>query len=430
MRATVMAALSACALAASAVGAAPVLAGAGGGSLHPLLGLPLNVPPVPLPDAWSVVHDDELNVHGSGVLANDLDADGDELRAELVTGPAHGDLNLDHDGSFRYRPDDGYVGLDGFTYAADDDTIAVPATVVLTVTNVPPIGHDDSYSTKQGTRLSVDRPGVLKNDDDPDGDDLTVDKATQPSHGTLDIRDRGEFDYVPDAGFSGTDTFTYRAFDGAGRSAVVLVTIEVIKPKPVATPAPTPAPSPAPTPVVTPPPTPAPTPHRTDPPAAPTPKPTHEPRPRRSPSPDPVRRPSGGRRRRRRQRADRAGPNSGARAPGRRRRIPVAAGIGGPRTSGRNFGIANPPTTMAPRRPRSASAPAWTGPRRLLVAGPGPRAVGPGPPRRARRWPPDPRRPGVAARRPAAGRRLRRRAPLDASRRAPLDSAPHREYGL
>ena len=102
----------------------------------PVAGLPINTPPVPLPDAWSVVHDHELNVHGSGVLANDLDVDGDELRAEVVSGPSHGDLNLDHDGSFRYRPDDGYTGVDGFTYAADDDTIAVATTVVLTVTNV------------------------------------------------------------------------------------------------------------------------------------------------------------------------------------------------------------------------------------------------------------------------------------------------------
>ena len=211
---------------------------------------------------------------------------------------AHGDLNLNHDGSFRYRPDEGFTGLDGFTYAADDDTVTVPTTVVLTVTNVAPVGHNDSYSMKAGTTLSVDRPGVLGNDDDADGDGLTVDKATQPAHGTLDLRSRGEFDYTPDNGFAGTDTFTYRAFDGADDSAVVLVTIEVTKPTPVATPTPTPAPTASPSPISTPADTPRPTPAPTPPPgatAAPgtTPKPSSDSLPTPSPT-APARQTTGG----------------------------------------------------------------------------------------------------------------------------------------
>jgi uncharacterized membrane protein YgcG len=280
-RASAASAVVAWVIVGASLGAAPVAAGAGGG-VHPLLGLPINVPPVPLPDAWSIVHDGELQVKAPGVLANDIDADGDELRAEVVKGPAHGDLNLDNDGSFRYRPDAGFTGLDGFTYAVDDDTVTVPETVVLTVTNVAPVGHNDSYSTKAGTTLSVDRPGVLENDDDADGDGLTVDKATKPSHGTLDLRSRGEFDYTPDNGFAGTDSFTYRAFDGADDSAVVLVTIEVTKPKPVATPTPTPAPTASPSPTPTPVSTPAPSA-----PPDPTASPGTTPRPSRDPVPTP-----------------------------------------------------------------------------------------------------------------------------------------------
>ena len=338
--------------------------------------LPINVPPVPLPDAWSVVHDGELQVGAPGVLANDIDADGDELRAELVTGPAHGDLNLNHDGSFRYRPDAGFTGLDGFTYAADDDTIAVPATVVLTVTNVAPVGHDDSYSTKAGTKLSVDRPGVLKNDDDADGDGLTVDKATQAVARDASTSARAASSTTtPDDGFAGTDSFTYRAFDGADDSAVVLVTIEVVKPKPVATPTPDPGADAAP-----------PSPDAD----APVPRPRRRPRPpdARPPTPD---------------RTDPAGPDadaarttrspstpspsaSGSRAarPAARRagraraaRIPAAAGTGpGSGSSGerrprgaiggaadrRRVGLGLARTarpTMAARARRSGSTPAW-----------------------------------------------------------------------
>ena len=107
------------------------------------------------------------------------------------------------------------MGLDGFTYAADDGTVSVPAAVVLTVTNTPPVANDDNYSTKEGTTLSVGRPGVLKNDQDADGDHLRTKLVDGPNHGSLELEDRGDFDYVPDDGFVGTDSFTYRASDGA-----------------------------------------------------------------------------------------------------------------------------------------------------------------------------------------------------------------------
>ncbi|OYV82260.1 MAG: hypothetical protein B7Z73_17220, partial [Planctomycetia bacterium 21-64-5] len=54
----------------------------------------------------------------NGVLANDSDADGDTLTARLVTGPSHGSLTLNSDGSFSYTPDTGWVGFDSFTYDA------------------------------------------------------------------------------------------------------------------------------------------------------------------------------------------------------------------------------------------------------------------------------------------------------------------------
>ena len=56
------------------------------------------------------------------MLANDTDVDGDALTAVLVTGPAHGTLTLNADGSFTYTPDANYNGADSFTYSANDGT--------------------------------------------------------------------------------------------------------------------------------------------------------------------------------------------------------------------------------------------------------------------------------------------------------------------
>ena len=49
--------------------------------------------------------------------------------------------------------------------------------------------------------------GVLANDTDPGGLTLTVDADAPPAHGDLTLYFDGSFDYVPEAGYVGTDTF-------------------------------------------------------------------------------------------------------------------------------------------------------------------------------------------------------------------------------
>ena len=53
---------------------------------------------------------------------------------------------------------------------------------------------------------------MLGNDSDADGDPLTaVTGGTRPASGVVMLNDDGSFTYTPDAGFVGTDSFTYRA---------------------------------------------------------------------------------------------------------------------------------------------------------------------------------------------------------------------------
>src|SRR4029450_7932963 len=72
-------------------------------------------------------------------------------------------------------------------------------------------------------------PGLLNNDSDPNGDTLTAVLEAGPAHGKLNYwGGDGEFLYKPDPGFTGTDSFTYHASDGALDSNVATVTIKVI----------------------------------------------------------------------------------------------------------------------------------------------------------------------------------------------------------
>lgn len=93
--------------------------------------------------------------------------------------------------------------------------------------NTPPTAAPNAYSTTLDRALTVAAPGVLDNDGDVDGDDLTAALANGPGHGNLTLNPDGSFTYTPAPGFSGSDAFTYRADDGQDTSAPATVTLVV-----------------------------------------------------------------------------------------------------------------------------------------------------------------------------------------------------------
>ena len=94
------------------------------------------------------------------------------------------------------------------------------------VQNERPVAVVDSYSVDEDHNLSGS-PGVLANDSDREGDPMSAELVSGVSHGHLDLRADGSFDYVPHADWWGTDTFTYRAHDGMLYSDAATVTIDV-----------------------------------------------------------------------------------------------------------------------------------------------------------------------------------------------------------
>ena len=114
-----------------------------------------NAAPVAADDGvFAVTLGSTLTVDGPGVLGNDTDADSDGLIATLVSGPSHGSLTLNPDGSFAYTPDADIVAdlADSFTYQANDGTAdSAPATVAINVT----IGADTYDDLKDSTALSA-----------------------------------------------------------------------------------------------------------------------------------------------------------------------------------------------------------------------------------------------------------------------------------
>jgi VCBS repeat-containing protein len=189
-----------------------------------------NDQPTAADDAYSTPEDTALTVAAPGVLANDTDADGDPLSAVAGSGPGHGTLGRNANGSFTYTPVADYNGTDSFTYRASDGGLeSSPATVTITVSavNDAPTAANNAYSTAEDTALTVATPGVLANDGDPDGNQLGAVLGSGPSHGTLTLNANGSFTYSPAANYNGSDTFTYRASDGTLTSNLATVTITV-----------------------------------------------------------------------------------------------------------------------------------------------------------------------------------------------------------
>ncbi len=75
--------------------------------------------------------------------------------------------------------------------------------------------------------LNVAAPGVLANDNSNGGGAMTASLVSNVSNGVLTLAADGSFAYTPNAGFAGTDTFTYRAVTAVGDGNVATVTITV-----------------------------------------------------------------------------------------------------------------------------------------------------------------------------------------------------------
>lgn len=183
---------------------------------------------------------DDLLVVDSGAtatlnpLANDTDVNLDPLQITAYAGDPEGTVTIINSGkAISYVAPSNYVGSDSFTYTVSDGTLTDTATVAVTVRrpNGAPDAVADTIVVTTGVPHQFDpRDG----DSDPQNDPLTVTEVTDPPHGTATVVSNGEaVVYVSDAGYVGSDSFSYTIDDGFGGTDTATVSVTVNHPAPV-----------------------------------------------------------------------------------------------------------------------------------------------------------------------------------------------------
>jgi hypothetical protein len=90
----------------------------------------------------------------------------------------------------------------------------------------PPVAISDTLLTEVDTAITFE---VLGNDFDPEGNDITLDSVSQPSHGAAKVLRGGQIDYTPQAGFVGEDVFSYEISDVNDNKSSGTITVTVVE---------------------------------------------------------------------------------------------------------------------------------------------------------------------------------------------------------
>jgi len=170
----------------------------------------------------------------------DSDSDGSTLNvtAGSFTTAEGGTVTLQSDGTFAYTSALGFSGVDSFDYTVTDadggSDIGTATITVAALSNRNPTAQADLHALLRDQRLTGNLLADNGNgaDSDIDGDTLSVARATlgTAQGGLVTIQSNGDFEYVPPAGFTGSDSFEYTVMDTQGGDARATVTVSVSAP--------------------------------------------------------------------------------------------------------------------------------------------------------------------------------------------------------
>jgi YD repeat-containing protein len=154
-----------------------------------------------------------------------LNITGSATSVAVPTGPSHGSVTITGT-TITYTPTTGYSGSDSFQYTATNaNGTSSTATASITVNaqpTTPPVpvtaaSSQTVYAGSSNNAISLKLSG---------GAATGVTIITSPTHGTLSVSGIS-VTYTPTAGYTGSDSFQYKATNAGGTSATATVSLTV-----------------------------------------------------------------------------------------------------------------------------------------------------------------------------------------------------------
>ncbi len=179
-----------------------------------------NVNDAPVATPQSIAVDEDT---AKSVVLTGTDADGDQLTFMVTAAPTRGRLTGTPP-NLTYTPNTNFTGTDSFTFKANDGNAdSNTGTITLSVggVNDPPTATAQSVTTDEDVAKAITLTGV-----DVDGDALSFVIVMLPTRGTLNGT-LPNVTYTPNANYFGTDSFTFKANDGALDSTPATVSLTI-----------------------------------------------------------------------------------------------------------------------------------------------------------------------------------------------------------
>lgn len=183
-------------------------------------GTTVNQPPVANSASATTLEDSPASI-----VLSASDADSDPLTYTVTGSPAKGSLSGTPP-NLTYTPAANANGTDSILFSVSDGkAVSNTATVSITITpvNDAPVAIAQTASTDEQVPVSITLTGT-----DVDGGSLLYSVVTVPTSGTL-TGTAPNLTYTPNAGFSGTDSFTFKARDASlidSKTATVTLTVK------------------------------------------------------------------------------------------------------------------------------------------------------------------------------------------------------------